>query len=158
LLSALRDAAAAKRLFRQALSDPSHPQLPSSTPTRPGSTARRLQEWRRKELCDATAAIDRSNIWTTSLSRTHRAIKRRVKAKQGLRAFDGARRTIAGYEALHMIRKGQVRWVSDHDVRQQNRFIHRLFDLAVECLAAQWSAGVLSSGFFKVATLPFFAC
>ena len=41
LLSALRDAAAAKRLFRMALSDPSHPQPRSSTPIRPASTARR---------------------------------------------------------------------------------------------------------------------
>jgi hypothetical protein len=29
-----------------------------------------------------------------------------------------------------MIRKGQARWVSDNDVRQQNRFIDQLFDLA----------------------------
>jgi len=29
-----------------------------------------------------------------------------------------------------MIRKGQARWVSDDDVRYQNRFIDRLFDLA----------------------------
>ena len=64
------------------------------------------------------------------LEQDHRAIKRRVRAKQGSREFGAARRTIAGYEALHMIRKGQVRWVSDHDVRQQHRFIHRLFDLA----------------------------
>ena len=37
----------------------------------------------------------------------HRAIKRRVKAKQDFRAFHAARRTIQGYEAMHMIRKGQ---------------------------------------------------
>jgi len=29
-----------------------------------------------------------------------------------------------------MIRKRQARWVSDDDVRQQNRFIDQLFDLA----------------------------
>ena len=56
--------------------------------------------------------------------------KRRVKAKQGFREFHAARRTIAGYEAIHMIRKGQARGVSDDDVRQQNWFIDRLFDLA----------------------------
>ena len=39
----------------------------------------------------------------------HRAIKRRVTAKQGFRAFHAARRTIQGYEAMHMIRKGQAR-------------------------------------------------
>jgi transposase-like protein len=63
------------------------------------------------------------------LEQDHRAIKRRVKAKQGFREFTAARRTIAGYEAPHMIRKGQARWVSDADVRQQNRFIDLLFDL-----------------------------
>ena len=68
------------------------------------------------------------------LEQDHRAIKRRVKAKQSFREFPAARRTIgrtiAGYEAMHMIRKGQPRWVSDNDVRQQNRFIDQLFDLA----------------------------
>jgi hypothetical protein len=29
-----------------------------------------------------------------------------------------------------MIRKGQARWVSDVDVRQQNQFIDQLFELA----------------------------
>ena len=64
------------------------------------------------------------------LEQDHRAIKRRVKAKQSFREFRAAQRTIAGYEALHMIRKGQARWVSGTDVRQQNQFIDRLFDLA----------------------------
>ena len=36
-------------------------------------------------------------------------IKRRVKAKQGFREFPAARRTIQGYEAMYMIRKGQAR-------------------------------------------------
>ena len=43
------------------------------------------------------------------LEQDHRAIKRRVTAKQGFREFHAARRTIQGYEAMHMIRKGQVR-------------------------------------------------
>ena len=64
------------------------------------------------------------------LEQDHRAIKRRVKAKQSFREFHAAQRMIAGYEALHMIRKGQARWVSGADIRQQNQFIDRLFDLA----------------------------
>ena len=55
---------------------------------------------------------------------------RRVKAKQSFREFQAARRTIDGYEAMHMIRKGHARWVSDDDVRKQNQFIDQLFDLA----------------------------
>ena len=60
----------------------------------------------------------------------HRAIKRRVKAKQGFREFHAARRTIQGYEAIHMIRKGQARWVSGSDVRRQIQFINKLFGVA----------------------------
>ncbi|MBM3744710.1 MAG: DDE-type integrase/transposase/recombinase [Acidobacteria bacterium] len=65
------------------------------------------------------------------LEQDHRAIKRRVKAKQGFREFQAAQRTIQGYEAMHMIGKGQARWVSGNDVRRQNRFVDQLFGLAV---------------------------
>src|ERR1700730_12209450 len=57
-----------------------------------------------------------------NLEQDHRAIKRRVQASQGFRSFDGARRTIQGYEVLHMIRKGQVRWLPKEDVVGQVLF------------------------------------
>jgi transposase-like protein len=41
------------------------------------------------------------------LEQDHRAIKRRVNAKQGFREFQAARRTIQGYEAMNMIGKGK---------------------------------------------------
>jgi transposase-like protein len=44
------------------------------------------------------------------LEQDHRTIKRRVRASQHFRSFWGAWRTIAGYEAIHMIRKGQACW------------------------------------------------
>jgi transposase-like protein len=68
--------------------------------------------------------------WNNIIEQDHRAVKRRVNAKQGFGEFQAARRTIQGYEAMHMIRKGQARWVSGNDVRHQNQFIHRMFDLA----------------------------
>ena len=64
------------------------------------------------------------------IEQDHRAIKQRVNAKQGFREFQAARRTIQGYEAIHMLRKGQVRWVSGTDVRRQNQFINKVFGLA----------------------------
>ena len=64
------------------------------------------------------------------IEQDHRAIKRRVKAKQGFREFQAARRTIQGYEAMSIIRKSQVRWLSGNDVRRQNRFINELFEVA----------------------------
>jgi transposase-like protein len=64
------------------------------------------------------------------IEQDHRAIKKRVNAKQGFRAFAAARRTVEGYEAMHMLRKGQVRWIAGDDVRRQLRFVNKLFDLA----------------------------
>ena len=107
LLSALRDAAAAKRLFRRALSDPSHPQprvINTDQARLYGSAIPGVKEegiLRRR--CRHRPVQYLNNI----LEQDHRAIKRRVKAKQNFREFQAAQRTIEGYEAMHMIRKGQ---------------------------------------------------
>jgi hypothetical protein len=37
---------------------------------------------------------------------------------------------VVDYEAIHMIRKGQVRWVAGDDLLRQIRFIDSLFELA----------------------------
>ena len=62
----------------------------------------------------------------------HRAIKRRVNASQGFRSFHGARRTIQGYEAVHMIRKGQVTWLSKGDAVGLVLFINETLGLRAE--------------------------
>jgi hypothetical protein len=46
------------------------------------------------------------------------------------RSVDGAIRTIAGYEAMNMIRKGQVRWLAKGDIPGQVRFIESVFGIA----------------------------
>jgi len=65
------------------------------------------------------------------LEQDHRAIKKRIRAKQHFRQFGCARRTIQGYEVIHKIRKGQVRWVKKGDVLAQNQFIDRAFGLTL---------------------------
>ena len=130
LLSALRDAAAAQRLFRKALNHPSHPQprvINTDQARLYGSAIAGMKvEGALCCRCRHRPVQYLNNL----LEHDHRPIKRRVKAKQSFREFRAAQRTIAGYEALHMIRKGQARWVSGANVRQQNQFIDRLFDLA----------------------------
>jgi len=51
-------------------------------------------------------------------------------ASQWFRSVNGALNTIAGYEAMHILRKGQIRWVAKHDVVGQIRFIDRTFGIA----------------------------
>jgi transposase-like protein len=60
----------------------------------------------------------------------HRFIKKRIRASLGFRSAEGAWRPIEGYEAMHMIRKGQVRWLAKGDVVGQRQFIHTLFGMA----------------------------
>ena len=129
-LSALRDADAPKRLFRSALSDLSHPQPrvinTDQAPIYGSAIADIKKEGTLRRRCWHRPVQYLNNI----LEQDHRAIKRRVNAKQGFREFQAARRTIQGYEAIHMIRKGQVRWVNGNDVRRQIQFIEKLFELA----------------------------
>jgi transposase-like protein len=62
------------------------------------------------------------------LEQDHRAIKRRVRASQHFRSFWGAWRTIAGYEAIHMIRKSRACWsAADENVVLLHHFILGLF-------------------------------
>jgi hypothetical protein len=77
---------------------------------------------------------------------------------KNFREFHTARRTIEGYEAMHMIRKGQVRWIGGDDVRRQNHFIDQLFDLAARDRAAQFLAGTPPSSFSKLQHFPLKSC
>jgi len=43
---------------------------------------------------------------------------------------DGALNTIAGYEAMNIIRKGQIRWLPKADIVGQARFIERSLGMA----------------------------
>jgi Transposase and inactivated derivatives len=60
----------------------------------------------------------------------HRVIKRRVNAGHGFFSFKTAGRTIKGYEAMHMVRKGQIEGVGKGDIQGQVRFVSNLFMIA----------------------------
>ena len=130
VLSGLRDAATAKRLFRKALTKPSHrhPRVINTdqAPLYGAAISAVKQEGILRRRCRHRPVQYLNNI----LEQDHRAIKRRVKAKQGFSEFHATRRTIQGYEAIHMIRKGQAMRVSGSDVRQQIQFINQLFEVA----------------------------
>jgi IS6 family transposase len=64
------------------------------------------------------------------LEQDHRFVKKRIAAGLWFRSVDGALRTIAGYEAMNMIRKGQVTWLAKGDVVGRVRFIERAFGIA----------------------------
>ena len=130
LLSAKRDAAAAKRFFRKALGQP-HTVNPRSitvdkNPAYPKATAEMKQDaelWRFSRLRQVKFL---NNI----VEQDHRRVKRLTRPGLGFGGFWTARRTLAGFEAMAMIRKGQVRTIGGRDIRAQASFIAGVFQIA----------------------------
>ncbi|MBL6082330.1 IS6 family transposase [Belnapia sp. T18] len=131
LLSAKRDAAAAKRFFRKALGQP-HTVNPRTVtvdknPAYPCAVEQMkagAELWRRSRLRQCKYL---NNI----VEQDHRRLKRLVRPGLGFGSFHTARRTLAGYEAMAMIRKEQVHKVGRRDVRAQAAFVAELFQVAV---------------------------
>jgi len=48
----------------------------------------------------------------------------------GFGSFHTAKRTIQGYEAMNMIRKGQIEAVAKSNIEAQVKFFDQLFELA----------------------------
>ena len=46
------------------------------------------------------------------------------------RSFDTAERTLQGVEAMHMLRKGQVKRLDGRDAQGQAQFLESLFQVA----------------------------
>lgn len=129
-LSAFRSAEAAKALFAKVLADPSRPQPrvinTDKAKCYPPAILESKEEKVLRPRCHHRPVQYLNNI----LEQDHRAIKKRIRAKQHFRQFSCARRTSQGYETLHKIRKGQVRRVTKGDIRAQNRFIDQVFGAA----------------------------
>jgi transposase-like protein len=132
LLSAKRDAAAAERFLAKALGGANNP-APRVINTDEHAGYPPAVVWLKakgtlEENCRHRPAQYLNNV----LEQDHRAIKRRVRASQHFRPFWGAWRTIAGYEAIHMIRKGQAcESAPGGRAVQLHRFILGLFGAAV---------------------------
>jgi len=129
LLSARRDAAAAKRFFRKALAQP-HTVNPRTitvdkNPAYPKATAemkRAGELWRFSRL--------RQRKYLNDIVEQHRRrIKRLVRPGLGFGGMRTARPTLAGYEAMAMIRKGQVHNIDGRDMPAQGTFIAGLFEI-----------------------------
>jgi transposase-like protein len=130
LLSPYRDAVAAKGFLQLAIGQAGgiqprvinvdgHPPYPSA-----------IDELKRCGALSRRCKCRRSPYMNNILEQDHRYVKKRVAASQWFRSVDGALNTIAGYEAMNIIRKGQIRWLPKTDFVGQVRFIERTFGIA----------------------------
>jgi len=105
LLTAHRDAAAARRFFQRAIDLHDVPE--TITIDKSGANAAAV----RSLITDSGVAIKlrQSKYLNNVVEQDHRAVKRRVRPMMGFKSFWSAARLIAGIETMHMIRKGQLR-------------------------------------------------
>jgi len=129
-LSPTRDGAAAKHFFLKTLAA-AHTATPrvinvDKNAAYPKAFAELKAEGCLPEECE----LRQVKYLNNRIEQDHRFIKRLTKPGMGFFSFETAERTLQGYEAMNMIRKGQVRGGGKGDILGQVTFITTLFGVA----------------------------
>jgi transposase, IS6 family len=129
LLTAKRDAAAAKRFFQKVWSCPSNP-IPrvinvDKNPAYPAA----IHALQQDGMLPRRVRLRRCKFLNNVIEQDHRISKKRTWLAKGYKTFPSARRTLDGIETMHMIRKGRVRRVAKKNVVAEARFVAKLFGL-----------------------------
>ncbi len=127
LLTAKRDALAAKRFFRKTLKA-----IHTSTPRvitvdKNPAYPKAIKELKAAKKLPEEVKLRQSKYLNNIVEQDHRGIKRLVKPGMGFGSFNTARRTIRGYEIMNMVRKGQVLEVPKGAVKERVLFLNRIF-------------------------------
>jgi len=130
MLSAKRDARAAKRFFRKMLKSAKHqsPRVINVDWNKAYPLA--VEELKEEGVLSVASQLRRCKYLNNIVEQDHRFIKRRVNPRLGFFNFNTARRTIGVYEVMNMIRKGQIEGIGKGDIRGQVRFVADLFNVA----------------------------
>jgi IS6 family transposase len=116
LLSPKRDLTAAKAFLQSATLqvDACRPGVINvdGHPAYPGA----IEELKRSGELGRYCRCRRAPYLNNILEQDHRFVKKRMISSQWFRSVDGALRTIAGYEAMNIVRKGQIRWLPKADL------------------------------------------
>jgi transposase, IS6 family len=130
LLSPKRDAAAAKRFVRKALKQPHTVNPRTITVDKNAAYPIAMKTMKRDAELWRFAKLRQIKFLNNIVEQDHRRIKRLVRPGLGFKSLMTATRTIAGYEAMAMIRKAQVESAPANDMGAQRDFIATLFGAA----------------------------
>jgi IS6 family transposase len=130
MLSAKRDVCAAKRFFKKMMRA-DHRRLPFSISVdKHASYPEAFTTSQKEKVLPKDCKLRRTKYLTNIVEQDHRFIRRRWRAMQCFRFFHTAERTIEGVEAMHMIRKGQVKMLAENDAMGQAKSVASLFQIA----------------------------
>ncbi len=127
MLSAKRDGKAAERFFRKVLKA-EHTQVPRVvTVDKNAAYPVAVERLKEDETLSETTELRQKKYLNNIIEQDHRGIKKLVKPGKGFKSFNTARRTLKGYEAMNMIRKGQVKGITQGNSLAQTKFIAKIF-------------------------------
>jgi transposase, IS6 family len=130
MFSAKRDIPAIKRFFKKMMKA-DHRRLPFSISVdKHASYPDAFTISQAEKVLPKDCRLRRTKYLTNIVEQDHRFIRRRWRAMQCFRSFHTAERTIEGVEAIHLIRKRQVKRLDGRDANGQAKFVDSLFHLA----------------------------
>jgi IS6 family transposase len=127
MLSAARDADATERFFQKVL-EACHITTPRvNTVDQHAAYPLAFEALQQARLLCATRPLRQCKYLNDVIDQDNRFVKRRINSGLGAGTFSTAQRTVQGYEAMHMFRKGQLERDTKGDVLAQNPIINQLF-------------------------------
>ena len=120
----------AKRFFRKAFGQPHTVNPRTITVDKNPAYPKAVTEMKADGELWRFSRLRQCKFLNNIVEQDHRRIRRLIRPGLGFGGFWTARRTLAGYEAMAMIRKGQLRNIGGRDIRAQASFIAELFENA----------------------------
>jgi transposase-like protein len=130
LLSVKREAEAAKRFFRKALGQPHTVNPRTVTVDKNPAYTCAVEQLKEDGELWRSSRLRQCKFLNNIVEQDHRRVKRQVRPGLGFGSFHTARRTLAGYEVMAMVRKGHLRKIDGRDMRAQATFVAGLFQTA----------------------------
>ena len=130
MLSAKRDVSAAKRFFKK-LMRADHRRLPFSISVdKNAAYPKAFSTSQAEKIVPKDCKLRRVKYLNNVIEQDHRFVKKKMRASQCFKRFHTAEQTLAGIEAVNMMRKGQVKRLAGSDAMGQAKFDVSLFQSA----------------------------
>lgn len=123
MLSAKRDASAAKRFFKKMMRA-DHCRLPFSISIdKNAAYPEAFTSSQDEKILPKDCKLRCVKYLNKVIEQDHRFVKKKVRASQCFKSFHTAERTLEGIEAINMMRKGQVKRLAGSDAQGQAKFV-----------------------------------
>jgi transposase-like protein len=130
MLAAKRDVSVAKR-FCKKMMRAAHRRLPFSISVAQNAAyPEAFRSSQDEKIMPPDCQLRRVTYLNNVIEHDHRFVNKKVRDSPCCKSFHTAERTLEGNEAMHMMRKGQVKRLAGSDAQGQAKFTASLFQIA----------------------------